>query len=189
MQEANRDRSKLLADSTSSLPSTSPSVASTPAQTPPPNTDSMSVAVVAGILRKWGSPSRNPQVLPVRYLSLTLAWRRTHSTKHPTPYQLQKHEYSAPDTLEFERLKNNLNHSYVPRSLCPSLYTTYATTNTFTPIQYRSRLRLFLPRHSWDHPLSRSRIGRDKPNRDEIPEGRSRMDVSLARSGGANVDD
>jgi dynactin-4 len=37
-------------------------------------------------------------------------------------------------------------------------------------------------------PLSRSRVGRDESNRNRVPEYRSRVDVSLTGSDGANAD-
>ena len=70
------------------------------------------------------------------------------------------------------------------------LCSTPLTHHPAYPLQYndRSRLRWSLTRRSWDYPLSRSRVGRDKPNRNEIPEYRGRMDVSLTGNDGANVD-
>ena len=105
--------------------------------------------------------------------------------------QLQKHEDSAPDNLEFERLKEHfepfIRASSASSSASHHLRTAqHAHSNPITAAA-SDALSRDVPGVSKYNPLSRSRVGRDKPNRDEMPEYRSRMDVSLTGSDSANA--
>jgi dynactin-4 len=118
--------------------------------------------------------------------------RHTHLTKQNTQDQLQKHEDSAPDTLEFERLKEHFEPFIRASSALSSaphhLRNTQHTHSNPITAAASDALSRDVPGVSKYNPLSRSRVGRDKPNRDEMPEYRSRMDVSLTGNDGANVD-
>ena len=109
-----------------------------------------------------------------------------------TPDQLQKYEDSAPDNQEFERLKEHFE-PFIRASSASSTSshhlrsTQHIHSNPITAAASDAISR-DVPGVNKYNPLSRSRVGRDKPNRDEMPEYRSRMDVSLTGSDGLNVD-
>jgi hypothetical protein len=159
----------------------------TPAQTPPLNTGSITVAVAAGTLRKWEPSPRTPQVSPVRYPSSCINARVAQ-------YASNKTTCSDAETRRFRsrhprtRISNTLNHAYGLVRF--ALHSTPLTQHPTHSLQSNNcnRLRWSLSRRSWGHSLSRRRIRRGNPNRDEMPEYRSRMDVSLAGSDGPNVD-
>ncbi|KAF9783108.1 dynactin p62 family-domain-containing protein [Thelephora terrestris] len=105
--------------------------------------------------------------------------------------QLQKHEDSAPDSLEFERLKEHfepfIRASSASSSASHHLRTAQHVHSNPITAAASDALSRDVPGVSKYNPLSRSRVGRDKSNRDEMPEYRSRMDVSLTGSDTANV--
>lgn len=106
--------------------------------------------------------------------------------------QLQRFEDSAPDNLEFERLKEHfepfIRASIASSSTSHHLRATHHTHSNPVTAAASDALSRDVPGVSKYNPLSRSRVGRDKQNRDEMPEYRSRMDVSLAGNDGANVE-
>ncbi|PBK75124.1 dynactin p62 [Armillaria solidipes] len=116
--------------------------------------------------------------------------------------QLQKFEDSAPDSLEFEKLKEHfepvirasslsgVNSSAVPSS---AAHTHHIRSNSITAAA-SAALSRDIPGVSKYTPHTRSGRGaaKDKtPNKDEMPEYKSRMDVESAShygSGGGEVD-
>ncbi|KAJ7758116.1 dynactin p62 family-domain-containing protein [Mycena maculata] len=119
--------------------------------------------------------------------------------------QLQKFEDSAPDSLEFERLKEHFEPVIRASSLSSSTSTAPAAhpssaahshrrTNSITAAASAALAR-DIPGVSKYNPLARSGRGgssKDKTaNRDEMPEYRSRLDISSASSlgtGGGDAD-
>ena len=115
------------------------------------------------------------------------------SNKHETTSdQLQKHEDSSPDNLEFERLKEHfepfIRASSASSSTSHHLRTAQHIHSNPITAAASDAISRDVPGVNKYNPLSRSRVGRDKPKRDEIPEYRSRMDISLTGSDGSNVD-
>ena len=109
-----------------------------------------------------------------------------------TSDQLQKYEDSAPDNLEFERLKEHFE-PFIRASSASSSASHHLRTNQHihsNPITAAASdaLSRDVPGVGKYNPLSRSRVGRDKQNRDEMPEYRSRMDVSLTGTDSSNVE-
>ena len=121
-------------------------------------------------------------------------WYATNKSQKTlvTPDQLQKHEDSAPDNLEFERLKEHfepfIRASSASSSASHHLRSTQHTHSNPITAAASDAISRDVPGVNKYNPLSRSRVGRDKPNRDEMPEYRSRMDISLTGSDSANVD-
>jgi dynactin-4 len=126
----------------------------------------------------------------------------TSSYDLPTPFsflsqgQLQKFEDSAPDSLEFDRLKEHfepfLRASSVPSSSSSHAHAAsshHIHTNPITAAA-SSALARDVPGVVKYNPLARSRIGKDKSsNRDEMPEYRSRMEISTAGGMGSGIGD
>ena len=106
--------------------------------------------------------------------------------------QLQKSEDSAPDNLEFERLKEHfepfIRASSASSSVPHHLRTTQHIHANPVTAAASDALSRDVPGVSKYNPLSRSRVGRDKQNRDEMPEYRSRMDVTLTGCETTNVE-
>lgn len=106
--------------------------------------------------------------------------------------QLQKYEDSAPDSLEFERLKEHfepfIRASSASSSASHHLRTAQHVHSNPITAAASDALSRDVPGVSKYNPLSRSRVGRDKPNRDEMPDYRSRMDISLTGSDSTNVE-
>jgi dynactin-4 len=106
--------------------------------------------------------------------------------------QLQKHEDSAPDNLEFERLKEHfepfIRASSASSSASHHLRPTQPIHANPITAAASDAISRDVPGVTKYNPLSRSRVGRDRPNRDEMPEYRSRIDVSLTGNDSANVD-
>lgn len=106
--------------------------------------------------------------------------------------QLQRSEDSAPDNQEFERLKEHfepfIRASSASSSTSHHLRTTQPLHSNPITAAASDAISRDVPGVSKYNPLSRSRVGRDKSNRDEMPEYRSRMDVLLARSDSTNVE-
>ncbi|KAJ3506298.1 hypothetical protein NLJ89_g6944 [Agrocybe chaxingu] len=146
---------------------------------------SFCIAIIAdGILPKWASPSRNRLVL-------------------------LKHEDSAPDSLEFERLKEHFEPFIRASSLSSSTNTSHPTahpssaahshhlhSNSITAAASAALAR-DIPGVSKYNPLARSTSGRPgstkdrSANKDEMHEYRSRLDIVKASahgSGGGEVD-
>ena len=107
--------------------------------------------------------------------------------------QLQKHEDSAPESLEFERLKEHFepflrtsslsSSSHLP-TLTPHLHTSSATAAA------SAALARDIPGVSKYNPLVRSRSGRDRTaNKDEMPEYKSRVEAGLFSQLGGGGDD
>ena len=109
-----------------------------------------------------------------------------------TSGQLQKHEDSAPDNLEFERLKEHfepfIRASSASSSASHHLRATQHTHSNPITAAASDALSRDVPGVTKYNPLSRSRVGRDRPNKDEMPEYRSRMDISLTGSDSTNVE-
>ena len=110
-----------------------------------------------------------------------------------TSGQLQKHEDSAPDNLEFERLKEHFEpfiraSSSASSSASHHLRATQHTHSNPITAAASDALSRDVPGVTKYNPLSRSRVGRDRPNKDEMPEYRSRMDISLTGSDSTNVE-
>ncbi|KAF7298798.1 hypothetical protein MIND_00827400 [Mycena indigotica] len=122
--------------------------------------------------------------------------------------QLQKYEDSAPESLEFERLKEHfepviraataLSSSTGPSAAHPTTSTARARTNSITAAASAALAR-DIPGVGKYNPLGRSQRGgpgssvkKDKSaNNDEMPEYRSRVDITTASAhgtGGGEVD-
>lgn len=122
--------------------------------------------------------------------------------------QLQKYEDSAADSLEFERLKEHFE-PFIRSSLSASTSTTHPTTHASSAAHSHhlysnsitaaasAALARDIPGVGKYNPLSRSTSARsgtskDKSvNKDEMPEYRSRLDISKASvhgTGGGEVD-
>lgn len=123
-----------------------------------------------------------------------------------TSAQLQKYEDSSPDALEFERLKEHFE-PFIRSSLSASTSTPHPTphassaahshhlySNSITAAA-SAALSRDIPGVGKYNPLSRSTSGRSSKdrsvNKDEMPEYRSRLDISKASAhgtGGGEVD-
>ena len=116
----------------------------------------------------------------------------TSDKTRTSPGQLQKYEDSAPDNLEFERLKEHfepfIRASSASSSAPHHLRTAQHIHSNPITAAASDAISRDVPGVSKYNPLSRSRVGRDKQNRDEMPEYRSRMDISLTGSDSVNVD-
>ena len=120
-------------------------------------------------------------------------------TFHLTPFdtliaQLQRTEDSAPDSLEFERLKEHFEPFIRTSAASSSLNMSGATphhtrTNSITAAASAALAR-DIPGVVKYSPLARSRSGRDKTaNKDEMPEYKSRLEIAVASSSGTGGGD
>ena len=105
--------------------------------------------------------------------------------------QLQKSEDSAPDNLEFERLKEHfepfIRASSASSSVPHHLRATQHIHSNPVTAAASDALSRDVPGVSEYNPLSRSRVGCDKQNRNEMLEYRSRMDITLTGCETTNV--
>ncbi|KII86919.1 hypothetical protein PLICRDRAFT_113889 [Plicaturopsis crispa FD-325 SS-3] len=110
--------------------------------------------------------------------------------------QLQKFEDAAPESLEFERLKDHFEPFLRASSSSSSSALANSTshpvhTNSVTAAASAALAR-DIPGVGKYNPLTRSRSGRDKtPNKDEMPEYRSRVEVGASSgmgTGGGEAD-
>ncbi len=119
--------------------------------------------------------------------------KRTHTDapRSRTPAQLQKFEDSAPESLEFERLKEHFEpflRASSSSSALPSASSHHVHTNPITAAA-SSALARDIPGVGKYNPLSRSRVGREKgAHRQEYPDYKSRVEVGTALSGEADVE-
>lgn len=105
--------------------------------------------------------------------------------------QLQKFEDSAPEALEFERLKEHFepflrssSSSHLPAASSHHLYTSSAT------VAASAALARDIPGIGKYNPLGRSRAGRDRTaNKDEMPEYKSRVETAIFSQLGGSGDD
>lgn len=158
--------------------------------------------IVDGILSKSESRLRNLQDSLVSDINHHLDYFLTSKIA-----QLQKYEDSAPDSLEFERLKEHFE-PFIRSSLSASTSTSHPTTHASSAAHSHhlysnsitaaatAALARDIPGVGKYNPLSRSTSGRGSSkdrsvNKDEMPEYRSRLDISKASahgSGGGEVD-
>lgn len=99
--------------------------------------------------------------------------------------QLQKFEDSAPESLEFERLKEHFEPFLRASSSfsLPSVSSHHIHTNPITAAA-SSALARDIPGVGKYSPLTRSRVGRDKAaNKHDMPEYKSRVDVGSSGAG------
>lgn len=108
--------------------------------------------------------------------------------------QLQKFEDSAPESLEFERLKEHFepflrtsslsSSSHLPAVASHQLHTSSATAAA------SAALARDIPGVGKYNPLGRSRAGRDRTaNKDEMPEYKGRVEAGVFSQLGAGGDD
>ena len=108
--------------------------------------------------------------------------------------QLQRTEDSAPDSLEFERLKEHfdpfIRTSAASSSLNMSGTTPHHTRTNSITAAASAALARDIPGVVKYSPLTRSRSGRDKTaNKDEMPEYKSRLEIAAASSSGTGGGD
>lgn len=107
--------------------------------------------------------------------------------------QLQKFEDSAPESLEFERLKEHFEPFLRTSSLSslshvPSTSSHHLPTSSATAAASAALAR-DVPGVGKYNPLARSRVGRDRTaNKDEMPEYKSRMEISVLGQLGSEGD-
>lgn len=107
--------------------------------------------------------------------------------------QLQKFEDSAPESLEFERLKEHFEPFLRTSSLSslshvPSTSSHHLPTSSATAAASAALAR-DIPGVGKYNPLTRSRVGRDRTaNKDEMPEYKSRMEISILGQLGSEGD-
>lgn len=108
--------------------------------------------------------------------------------------QLQRSEDSAPESLEFERLKEHFEPFLRTSSSSSALPTSaphHSHTSSITAAA-SAALSRDIPGVSKYNPFTRSRGGRDKTaNKDEMPEYRSRVEIATASAlgtGGGDTD-
>ncbi|KAG2743201.1 hypothetical protein P692DRAFT_20746796 [Suillus brevipes Sb2] len=107
--------------------------------------------------------------------------------------QLQKFEDSAPESLEFERLKEHFEPFLRTSSLSslshvPSTSSHHLPTSSATAAASAALAR-DVPGVGKYNPLARSRVGRDRTaNKDEMPEYKSRMEISILGQLGSEGD-
>ena len=102
--------------------------------------------------------------------------------------QLQKFEDSAPESLEFERLKEHFEpflRASSSSSALPSASSHHVQTNPVTAAA-SSALARDIPGVGKYNPLSRSRVGREKAaHRQEYPDYKSRVEIANTAALGA----
>ncbi|KAG1742310.1 dynactin p62 family-domain-containing protein [Suillus paluster] len=107
--------------------------------------------------------------------------------------QLQKFEDSAPESLEFERLKEHFEPFLRTSSLSsvshiPSTSSHHLPTSSATAAASAALAR-DVPGVGKYNPLARSRVGRDRTaNKDEMPEYKSRMEIGVLGQLGSEGD-
>ncbi|KAG1790306.1 dynactin p62 family-domain-containing protein [Suillus plorans] len=107
--------------------------------------------------------------------------------------QLQKFEDSAPESLEFERLKEHFEPFLRTSSLSslshvPSTSSHHLPTSSATAAASAALAR-DIPGVGKYNPLARSRVGRDRTaNKDEMPEYKSRMEIGVLGQLGSEGD-
>lgn len=107
--------------------------------------------------------------------------------------QLQKFEDSAPESLEFERLKEHFEPFLRTSSLSslshvPSTSSHHLPTSSATAAASAALAR-DVPGVGKYNPPARSRVGRDRTaNKDEMPEYKSRMEISVLGQLGSEGD-
>jgi dynactin 4 len=158
-----------------------------------------SAIIADGTLRKLALHLRNRQGLQVR--SYCTQHHIISSYNLLFSAQLQKFEDSAPDSLEFERLKEHfepiLRASSSTSAAVPSAaaHSHHIHSNSITAAA-NAALARDIPGVGRYHPTS-SRAGRSSANKDrsknkdEMPEYKSRLDIATASnlgSGGGEVD-
>ncbi|KAG0703758.1 dynactin p62 family-domain-containing protein [Suillus ampliporus] len=108
--------------------------------------------------------------------------------------QLQKFEDSAPESLEFERLKEHFEPFLRTSSLSSSLSHIPSTSSHHVPTSSATAaasaaLARDVPGVGKYNPLARSRVGRDRTaNKDEMPEYKSRMEIGVLGQLGSEGD-
>ncbi|KAG1780517.1 dynactin p62 family-domain-containing protein [Suillus placidus] len=108
--------------------------------------------------------------------------------------QLQKFEDSAPESLEFERLKEHFEPFLRTSSLSSSLSHVPSTSSHHLPTSSATAaasaaLARDVPGVGKYNPLARSRVGRDRTaNKDEMPEYKSRMEIGVLGQLGSEGD-
>lgn len=111
--------------------------------------------------------------------------------------QLQRFEDSAPDSLEFERLKEHFEPFLRTSSLSSSshlpTHSSHHTRTSSITAAASAALARDIPGVGKYNPLGRTRPGKDKSaNKDEMPEYRSRVEVGASgiggRGGGGDAD-
>lgn len=108
--------------------------------------------------------------------------------------QLQKSEDSAPESLEFERLKEHFEPFLRTSSLSSSLSHVPSTSSHHLPTSSATAaasaaLARDVPGVGKYNPLARSRVGRDRTaNKDEMPEYKSRMEIGVLGQLGSEGD-
>ena len=108
--------------------------------------------------------------------------------------QLQKFEDSAPESLEFERLKEHFEpflrtSSLSSSSHLPALSSHHLHTSSATAAASAALAR-DIPGVGKYNPLGRSRAGRDRTaNKDEMPEYKSRVETAVFSQLGGGGDD
>ena len=108
------------------------------------------------------------------------------------PAQLQKFEDSAPESLEFERLKEHFEpflRASSSSSALPAASSHHVHTNPIAAAA-SSALARDIPGVGKYNPLARSRAGRDKAAaaRQEYPDYRSRVEVAQTAALGGEAD-
>ncbi|KAG6377035.1 hypothetical protein JVT61DRAFT_1083 [Boletus reticuloceps] len=108
--------------------------------------------------------------------------------------QLQKFEDSAPESLEFERLKEHFEPFLRTSSLTSSSHLPAMSSHHLHPSSATAAASAALARDipgvGKYNPLARSRAGRDRTaNKDEMPEYKSRVETAVFSQLGGGGDD
>jgi hypothetical protein len=146
------------------------------------------VIIVDGTLPMLVLHSRNRQVSPVSTLLLVSLTRHrlTQASCVRTQGQLQKHEDSAPEALEFERLKEHFEPLLraATSSTTHSAHIPHSHSNPITAAASNALAR-DIPGVARYNPLTRSHRRDKTAPKDEMPEYRSRLDVASVGTVGA----
>ena len=127
-----------------------------------------------------------------------MGYQDAQAHSHPSsplfisPAQLQKFEDSAPESLEFERLKEHFEpflRASSSSSALPAASSHHVHTNPIAAAA-SSALARDIPGVGKYNPLARSRAGRDKAAaaRQEYPDYRSRVEVAQTAALGGEAD-
>jgi dynactin 4 len=105
------------------------------------------------------------------------------------PAQLQRFEDSAPDSLEFEHLKEHFEPFLRTSSLSSSIHlpapSSHHTRTSSITAAASAALARDIPGVGKYNALGRSRAGKDKStNKDEMPEYQSRVHIGIGGGGG-----